>query len=176
MHDLKRYDFLSNGKNYVNCAIGRAPANYLYRISGKNWRNEWVAIEIDTKIFNWLECIVAPLGAASYQSNLIPSKPDQWKISVSECFKPIVGAIKRPKYENNFDKRQQFPDDVPTHPNCEILIPNEIPFIHWKNLVTFDYAVRQTVRIIVEKSGIGDLSIITEKDIFQFHPVKLTKE
>ncbi|MCX7835815.1 MAG: DUF4433 domain-containing protein [bacterium] len=176
MHDLKRYDFYTSGKKYVNCVIGRAPANYLYRLSGKNWKNEWIAFEIDTKLLHWKTFIIAPSGAASLDATCIHVHPENWKKDIQVCFQKTIQNIERPVVEFDYAKERKFPNDVPTHPNCELLIPNEIESTYWKKVITYDYAVRQTVRILFEKCGWKEFPIQVNKEIFRFHPIKLAKE
>lgn len=170
VHDTKRYDFLSSGRDYVNFAIGRAPSSYLYRLSGKNWRQEWVAIEISSEILNWQNGILAPHGAASTNAELLHIQPENWKTIMLKCFQPKVNHVKRPLMETLFDEKRSFPVDVPTHPNCELLLPKQIDSTYWTRIIAYDNAVRQTVRLIIEKNQQINLKLDVDKFIFLNHP------
>ncbi|MDK9699750.1 MAG: hypothetical protein OEM52_06380 [bacterium] len=171
IHDRNRYDLHQSLNDAVNVAIGRIPASYLFRLSGKNWRNEWIAIELDPTLLEWQSFSIAPFGAAIKDAELLSvENGKQHTELLQNCFAKQVLDITRPQHEQHYQEEQPFPPDVPTHPNCELLLPAPIRREHWKRIIVVNAEVRKTVRIIVEASPYPKLPIDVDETVFRIHP------
>ena len=174
LHDRNRYDLHHTLNDSVNIALGRIPVSYLFRLSEKNWRNVWVAIELDPTLLEWQSYSIAPFGAAAKNAQLLPvNAGGNHAALLQSCFQKTVALIERPATEKHFDEELPFPGDVPTHPNCELLLPAPIGREHWKRIVVVNAEVRKTVRLIVEASPFPKLPVDIDEAVFRIHPATL---
>ncbi len=172
IHDRNRSDITFAAlQNHVNCSLERVPSDYLYRLSGRQWKLEWIAIEIDPAILTWSDFIIAPFGASKRNAEIL-HVPDNMssELALDRCFQTTVGGIDRPSTEMIFTEEHPFPEGLPTHPDCELLLPKLIGREHWKQLVVADSSVRQTVRLMVEKSSHPNLPVAIDPSVFHRHP------
>lgn len=170
-HDRKRYDLNHALHDFLNISIGRVSSAYLYRLSGKIWKSEWVAIEFENRLLEWKEFQIAPYGAASLNSQILTGETfEQRKILLAKCFEQRVGNVDRETHEvvNNIPRK--LSPELPTHPNCELLLSAPIGKEYWKQIVVADAAMRRTVLLQVEKSLLPNLPVKIDPEAFRWHP------
>jgi hypothetical protein len=145
LHDLKRYEQLAVGLDYLNCSLTVPNFELLYHRSKTTWKSEWIHLAVDLSLLYKEETLFSPVSAAQEQGKFLRSGIDGLK----SLFDPQVEEF----------SRSDLPDHIPTHPQAEVLVKGSLPIVALQKILVADVQTAQEVERLL---SLHDLYIKVE--------------
>ncbi len=140
LHDPNRYEHFAVGLDYLNASLTLPNAPLLYRRSGSDWKNDWVHLVLDPDLLKDNHTLFCPVSAAAGRGKYLHGG--------------LLGLRSMFASEVQGQTRQKLPDNVPTHPQAEVLLHGSLPLERITAIFVPVTGVAREVERLAEQQGL----------------------
>ncbi|RPH93164.1 DUF4433 domain-containing protein [candidate division KSB1 bacterium] len=131
LHDPRRYEKFTVGLDYLNCALSFPNVELLYRRSKTGWKHEWIHFALDLLLLDHPDTQFCPISAAADFGKHLQQGKAGFQAMYAER---VLDAVRRDQ-----------PENVPTHPQAEILVRGPLNLDAAQTIIVPDSAVSDEV-------------------------------
>jgi hypothetical protein len=137
LHDPFRYETFVTGLDYLNASLSVPNAELLYHRSRSDWKSEWVHLALDLSLMTREDTLFSPLNAAYELGHHVQKGADGLKAMFAETVRD--------------NKRGDLPENIPTHPQAEVLVRGPLALSAVRSIIVADAATGSEVERLCEQ-------------------------